>query len=61
LVACGRESRPQDQQDVERLIALHGDVMDRDRVLAVVAELAEALDEPERVADLERLFGYAAR
>jgi hypothetical protein len=48
--------RPQDQQDVERLIVLHRETIDRDRVMLIVRELCEALDEPERVAVVERMF-----
>lgn len=44
--------RPQDQQDVERLLVLHGDHMDLDRIRRHVRELAEAL-EVDRLADLE--------
>ena len=40
----------------ERLVALYGNAIDRDRVLAIVRELAEALGEPERVAAVQRLF-----
>ena len=47
--------RAQDQQDVERLLTLHGDRIDLDRVRQVVAELTEALDQPERVHDLDKL------
>jgi predicted nucleotidyltransferase len=48
--------RPQDQQDVERLLTLHGDRMDLVRVRQVVSELADALEEPERTAELERVI-----
>jgi predicted nucleotidyltransferase len=48
--------RPQDQQDVERLLSLHGKRMDLVRVQRVVAELAAALDEPERATELERVI-----
>ncbi len=48
--------RPQDQQDVERLVALHAASMDLTRVRRVVRELAAALDEPERAAAVERLI-----
>jgi hypothetical protein len=44
--------RPQDQQDVERLLVLHGDRMNLDRVRHRVRELGEAL-EVDRLADLE--------
>lgn len=43
--------RPQDQQDVERLLALHGDAMNLERVRRRVRELGEALE----VARLEEL------
>jgi hypothetical protein len=45
--------RPQDQQDVERLLLLHGGEMDLARVRRVVGGLAEALDDPERPRALE--------
>ncbi len=51
--------RPQDQQDVERLIALHGRQMDLRRVRAAVRELATTLDEPQRVAEFEKVLTRA--
>lgn len=51
--------RPQDQQDVERLLALHGARMDLSRVRRIVAELAAALDEPERATELEGVIRRA--
>ncbi len=48
--------RPQDQQDIERLVTLHGHAIDFARILAVVAQFAAALDEPDRVSSLERLL-----
>jgi predicted nucleotidyltransferase len=51
--------RPQDQQDVERLLNLHGARMDLVRVRRVVAELAAALEEPERASELERVIQRA--
>lgn len=51
--------RPQDQQDVERLLALHGARMDLGRVRRIVAELAAALEEPERAAELEQVIRRA--
>jgi hypothetical protein len=51
--------RPQDQQDVERLLTLHGDRMDLVRVRRVVTELAAALEEPERTSELERVIQRA--
>lgn len=47
--------RPQDRQDIERLLALHGRNMDLARVRRVVRELAEAIDEPGRALELELL------
>jgi hypothetical protein len=49
--------RPQDQQDIERLLALHGRHVDLQRVRRILAEFAEAMEEPGRVADFERLVG----
>jgi len=48
--------RPQDQQDIERLATLHGDTIDFDRVRRIVAQFADALDEPERAAQVEQLL-----
>ncbi|MCA9644800.1 MAG: hypothetical protein KC492_29120, partial [Myxococcales bacterium] len=51
--------RPQDQQDVERLIALHGEHMDLARVRAAVRELAATLEEPQRIEEFERVLTRA--
>jgi hypothetical protein len=48
--------RPQDQQDIERLLTLHGRTMDLERIRRIVGEFAEALEEPERVDELERVI-----
>jgi len=56
--------RPQDQQDVERLVALHGGELDLDRVRRFAGDLAAALDDPHRVEEVERLLarvGTASR
>jgi hypothetical protein len=53
--------RPQDQQDAERLLTLHGHAMNLNRVRELAAEFAEALDEPARVAELERLIARSKR
>jgi hypothetical protein len=45
--------RPQDQEDVEHLVALHGASIDFDRVRRVVAELALVLETPERLSELD--------
>jgi predicted nucleotidyltransferase len=47
--------RPQDQQDIERLLVLHGSDIDLTRVRRLVAEFAVALDEPERQDALEQI------
>ncbi|GIW71636.1 MAG: hypothetical protein KatS3mg102_1178 [Planctomycetota bacterium] len=46
--------RPQDQQDIERLLALHGHRMDLARVRSLAREIARVLEEPERFAQLQR-------
>lgn len=51
--------RPQDQQDVERLVALHGARMDLNRVKRLTHELAEALEDPERAEEVEHLLARA--
>ena len=51
--------RPQDQQDVERLLNLHGARMDLVRVRRIVTELAAALEQPERVSELESVIQRA--
>jgi hypothetical protein len=50
--------RPQDQQDAERLLALHAGTLDLARIRRHVAELARAL-EVDRSADLESLIERA--
>lgn len=45
--------RPQDQLDIERLLMLHWDQIDFERVRHVVAELGEALESPERIVELD--------
>lgn len=48
--------RPQDQQDIERLLVVHGAAIDLSRVRRVVSEFAAALDEPERMMRLEDII-----
>lgn len=48
--------RPQDQQDAERLIALHGEHMDLERVRAFAHDLAMTLEDPQRVEEVERVL-----
>jgi hypothetical protein len=52
--------RDRDRADVERLLHAHPDRIDLSRVRRVIAEFAAALDEPERVEDLERLLARIA-
>jgi hypothetical protein len=51
--------RPQDQQDIERLVALHGAQMDLERVRRLVAAFAEVLGADERVRELDRIVTRA--
>jgi len=51
--------RPQDQQDVERLLSLHGRTMDLERIRRRVAEFAEALEDSNRVDEVERVIRRA--
>lgn len=48
--------RPQDQQDIERLLVLHGHGVDLVRVRRLVTEFASALGEPERLGALEAII-----
>ena len=47
--------RSRDQEDVERLLVLHGDEIDLDRVRELVRQFAEALGEHERFREFEAL------
>lgn len=49
--------RHRDKDDIERLVSLHGDHMDLDHVRRVVGELAEAMDDPERLSAFNLLIG----
>ena len=51
--------RPQDQQDVERLIALHGEHIDLKRVRAFARDLATTLEDPQRVEEVEKMLARA--
>jgi hypothetical protein len=48
--------RDRDRSDVERLIALHGKEMDVRRVRDLVAQIAAALDDPDRVAAFDAIL-----
>lgn len=47
--------RERDKEDVERLLLLHADRIDLDRVRDLVRQFAEALEEPRRVEEFEAL------
>ena len=47
--------RPQDQQDIERLLTLHGKKIDLSRIRRTIDEFAQAIEEPERLAAFERI------
>ncbi len=51
--------RPQDQQDVERLLELHGGSMDLVRIRDLAQQIATALEEPERAQRLNHLLEQA--
>jgi hypothetical protein len=48
-------ARPQDLDDVERLLMLHGSRLELRRIVETVTEFAAALDDPGRVDALQRL------
>jgi hypothetical protein len=52
-------ARPQDLDDVEGLLVLHGASIDLDRVRRTVKQFAEALGDEERVRALDRLIRKA--
>lgn len=49
--------RPLDLTDLAELVALHGTKMDQGRLLRLAAEVADALDDPGRLATLRTLLG----
>lgn len=48
--------RDRDKDDVERLLVLHHDTIDLERVRKLVREFAEALGDPKRVEEFETLL-----
>jgi hypothetical protein len=52
--------RDHDRTDVERLLVLHGPIIDMTRVRSLVRQFAEALDTPERVSEFEVIVRRAA-
>jgi hypothetical protein len=53
--------QPHDREDVERLAALHGNIMDLARIRRVVAVLAETLADPGRASDVARALERGLR
>ncbi len=51
--------RDQDRTDIERLLRLHGARIDMQRVRALVAQFAAALDDPERIVEFEAIVDRA--
>jgi hypothetical protein len=51
--------RDRDRSDVERLFVLHRDTINLVHVREIVQQFAEALEEPERVAELDALVAAA--
>jgi hypothetical protein len=48
--------RDRDRSDIERLLALHGKEMDIPRIRDLVAQIADALDDRERVAAFDAIL-----
>ena len=48
--------RAQDRQDIERLLRVHGGAVDIERVRRSVAQIAEILEDPDRVAEFEEIL-----
>ena len=53
--------RERDRTDIERLLVTHRDRIDLGRVRRVLSEFAEALDEPDRIAEFDRLVERTVR
>jgi hypothetical protein len=53
--------RERDRADVERLLAIHPGQVNLQRVRALVAEFAAALDAPERVVEFDTLLARVRR
>jgi hypothetical protein len=47
--------RDRDRSDIERLLTLHGDQIDLDRVRRLVVEIAAVLEDPERVKQFDAI------
>ncbi len=53
--------RDQDRRDVERLLRLYRDEIDVQRVRALLAQFATALEAPERIAEFEAMLARVTR
>jgi predicted nucleotidyltransferase len=53
--------RDRDRSDIEKLLELHGENIDLGRVRSILREFAEALEEPERVTELDKLIARTKR
>jgi hypothetical protein len=51
--------RDRDRSDIERLLVLHADTIDLDRVRRLVVAIASALDDPQRVAAFDAIVARA--
>ena len=51
--------RDRDRSDIERLLTLHGDQIDLDRVRRLIVEIAAVLEDPERVALFDAIVARA--
>jgi predicted nucleotidyltransferase len=51
--------RDRDRDDIERLLTLYASTIDTERVLGLVRQIGEALDDPQRVVILERMIREA--
>ncbi len=53
--------RPVDQQDIRELLALHGTSVDLTRIRALVREVAEAVEDPDRIGAFEAIVRRSLR
>lgn len=51
--------RERDRTDIERLLILHGDTIDLDRVRGLVAEFAAMLDDPARLEAFDDMVRHS--
>ncbi len=52
-------ARPRDLDDAEKLLSLHGPVLDIARIRRLVREISDALEDSSRVETFERLLRKA--